>query len=809
MLAIPIARPSSHPTVPRLTILIALLAVCVVPLDGSTSTRGPGGDRVEVVVRLTEPALAYAHGDRAAAVRRVRVEQAALVDALARAIPTAVPRWRYRIVTNGMAIVLPESELPRLHVLPGVRDVLHGTTYTVALDRSPGAVEAPAVWGPALATAGQGIKIGIIDDGVDQTHPFFSPSGFTMPPGFPRGQVAYTTAKVIVARAFAPPGVTWAHAGKPFDPELSGHGTHVAGIAAGNAGTTADAARKVSGIAPRAYIGNYKALTVPTDSGVGLDGNAPEIVAAIEAAVADGMDVINLSIGEPEVEPTRDLVALALDGAAAAGVVPVVAAGNDFQDFGRGTVASPGSSRDAITVAAVSAAAPHSVAGFSSAGPTALSLRAKPDVAAPGIGILSSVPGGWASISGTSMAAPHVAGGAALLLQRHPDWSPATIKAALIGTARPVPRDLGTEPPTRVGAGLAQLSAAANPMIVARPSSFSLGLVAPATTTPVTISLDDAGGGAGTWDVTVLPAGAPAGTVVTAPAQVAVPGQLALTSTTSTAVGEAAGVIRLSKDGVRRRIPYWFRVDAPALVAAATTPLAAPGVFRGDTRGQPALVDTYRYPEVPAGGTVTAALRGPEQLFRVTLPRDAANFGVVVLTRAAGSRVEPRVVVAGNENRLTGAYGLPINLNPYLVRFRDPTPVAGALKPRAGSYDVVFDSATAEGAGAFTFRFWVDDVTPPTARLVSRAVRRGTMLRIRVGDGGSGVDPTSITVRIDGRDRPRSVRGGVVRIATGNMKRGKHTLRLQVSDYQETRNDENVARILPNTRVLRTSITIR
>lgn len=341
MLATPIARPSSHPTVPRLTILIALLAVCVAPLDASTSMQGPGGDRVEVVVRLTEPALAYAHGDRAAADRRVRTEQAALVDALARAIPTAVPRWRYRIVTNGLAIVLPESELPRLHVLPGVRDVLQGTTYTVALDRSPGAIEAPAVWGPALATAGQGIKIGIIDDGVDQTHPFFSPSGFTMPPGFPRGQAAYTTAKVIVARAFVPPGVTWAHAGKPFDPELSGHGTHVAGIAAGNAGTTADAGRKVSGIAPRAYLGNYKALTVPTDSGVGLDGNAPEIVAAIEAAVADGMDVINLSIGEPEVEPTRDLVALALDGAAAAGVVPVVAAGNDFQDFGAGPSRRP------------------------------------------------------------------------------------------------------------------------------------------------------------------------------------------------------------------------------------------------------------------------------------------------------------------------------------------------------------------------------------------------------------------------------------------------------------------------------------
>jgi hypothetical protein len=151
-------------------------------------------------------------------------------------------------------------------------------------------------------------------------------------------------------------------------------------------------------VSRRAYIGNYKALTVPTDAGVGLDGNAAELVAAIEAAVADGMDVINLSIGEPEVEPSRDIVARALDAAADLGVVPVVAAGNDFGSFGRGSVSSPGSSAKAITVAAVTTdgGQENAVADFSSAGPTALSLRLKPDVSAPGVGILSSVPDGWA-----------------------------------------------------------------------------------------------------------------------------------------------------------------------------------------------------------------------------------------------------------------------------------------------------------------------------------------------------------------------------------------------------------------------------
>ena len=236
--------------------------------------------------------------------------------------------------------------------MPGVRDVSAGTAYRAALDRSPGQIGAPALWGAGLPTAGQGMKIGIIDDGVDQRHPFFDPAGYTMPAGFPKGQTAYTTAKVIVARAFPPPERRGSMPPSRSIPKQSGHATHVAGIAAGNYRTPAEDGKRLSGVAPRAFIGNYKALTVPTDSGVGLDGNAPELVAAIEAAVTDGMDVINLSLGEPEIEPSRDVVALALDAASAAGVVPVVAAGNDFEEFGPGSVSSPGSSARAITVAA-------------------------------------------------------------------------------------------------------------------------------------------------------------------------------------------------------------------------------------------------------------------------------------------------------------------------------------------------------------------------------------------------------------------------------------------------------------------------
>jgi subtilisin family serine protease len=800
----------------RRGLLICLLCLLALPLGSARADRGAAdADLVEVVVGLEQQPLAVTRwkAGRGLQARTLQAAQRNVAREIADAVPGASVRWRYELVANGMAVVVPRAQLGRLAKLPGVAQVYPSVRYRAQLDRSPQQIGAPALWGPGLATAGQGMKIAIIDEGIDHTHPLFSPAGYTMPPGFPKGQTAYTNAKVIVARAFPPARPTWKHASKPFDPVHSSHGTHVAGIAAGNANTQA-AGTRISGVAPRAYLGNYKALTIPTDADVGLDGNSPQLVAAIEAAVRDGMDVINMSLGEPEIEPSRDIVAKALGAAARAGVVPVVSAGNDFAEFGRGSVGSPGSTPEAITVAAVSttrAGADDVVADFSSSGPTPLSLQHKPEVAAPGLGILSAAPGNtYTQLSGTSMAAPHVAGAAALLLQRHPEWTPAQVKSALALTGDPVyaGEQKNVEAPTvRGGGGVVNLPRADAPLVFAEPVALSFGFVDARSSR--TVQLADAGGGAGPWTVAVERQTAANGSTVAAPATVTVPGPLQVEVTPSAVDAEHSGYVVLTRGAERRRIPYWYRTGVAALAGARTTPLRRVGLHRATTRGGTTRVRGYSYPQRPSGFGFAAELPGPERVFRVTLARPVANFGVVVTSRARNVRVEPRVVRAGDERRLTGYAALPFNLNPYLRNFGETVLAAGAILPAAGAYDVVFDSPSAARAGAFAFRYWVNDVTPPTVRLRARTVRRGGALLVAASDGGAGVDAATLVVRVDGREVLAGFARGTIRIPTGGLRRGRHALRLQISDYQESRNMENVARILPNTRVLQTTFVVR
>ncbi len=654
---------------------LAVLAVAVLVAAGGPTMPVAGGDRAEVVVLLDSPPLALAPGSGG----RIADEQQAFRSELATRVPGAEIGWRYRLVANGFSLALPSSEVERLRALPGVRDVLPAGSYAPQLTSSPQQIGAPALWGQALDTAGQGVKVGIIDSGIDPTHPFFDPAGYVMPAGFPRGQQRFTTAKVIVARVFAPKGATAASTRVAYSDDDSSHGTHVAGIAAGNADTNADG-RRVSGVAPRAYLGNYKVF-VETSTGLSPNANSPAIVAAIEAAVADGMNVINFSGGEPEIEPSRDIVAIALDAAAAAGVVPVVAAGNDYNDLGAGSVSSPANSARAIAVGAVAIGGSPTTrthAEFSSVGPTTISHRLKPDVAAPGVDVLSSISGGgWAEFSGTSMAAPHVAGAAALLRQRHPV---VVGRSAQVG-ARPVRNRLDPEPVSRRRPALpgrrrrrartrrsaARLRAAHSALVrLARTRADRDGHHPPRRRGRRSRHL----GGR------PIVRGTPAGLRFTAPATVVVPGQLQVVVTVprGARAGDLDAYVELRRGADVRRIPVWARVTPASLARHTAGLLARPGVYRSTTAGRPSVVSRYRYPETPRGIGVTTTLNGPERVFRFRIAKRVANAGVVITQLGRGSAVEPRIVAGRRRepaDRLCRAPG-------------EPQPVHGRVPRAAG-----------------------------------------------------------------------------------------------------------------------------
>ncbi|MDX6492206.1 MAG: minor extracellular serine protease Vpr, partial [Gaiellaceae bacterium] len=358
----PIRRSFGETTVPQ-------LRAGVVPMP---AFRANG--RVTVIARLKLPPLAAAFAGRRLSVSRgsnaldassassraylarVDAAQRAALAQLHSAIPEARAGRRFRIVLDGITVTLPARRLARLARLSSVSRLYSTTRFTMELNRSGSVIGADELRATSGAR-GDGIKIGVVDDGVDAANPFFNPSGYSYPAGFPRGNTQYTTPKVIVARTFPGPGSGTA-GNLPVDRAASFHGTHVAGIAAGNEGTTAPPGPDhplvtgLSGVAPRAYIGNYRVFTVPTP--IGHVANTPEIVAAFESAVADGMNVINFSGGGPEGEPSTDPMIETIRNVAAAGVVPVIAAGNDRDQYGLGSVGSPGSAPASIAVAAVS-----------------------------------------------------------------------------------------------------------------------------------------------------------------------------------------------------------------------------------------------------------------------------------------------------------------------------------------------------------------------------------------------------------------------------------------------------------------------
>jgi serine protease AprX len=338
---------------------------------------------------------------------------------------------------------------------------------------------------------GAGIGVAIIDSGVNAVDDL---------------RTSYGASRVVYQQSFVPGDATTADA--------YGHGTHVAGILAGN-GSDSTGDRfyyTIRGIAPSVHIVSLRVLD---QNGAGSDS---AVIAALQQAIQlkelYNIRVVNLSIGRNISDSyTADLLCQAVQKAWEAGLVVVVAAGNDGRDNsqntnGYATITAPGNSPSVITVGAMNTIATLSrtddkIASYSSKGPTPIDHIVKPDLVAPGNQILSLRAAGSAldqgyqdnrvpvslysadasdssapnyfMLSGTSMAAPMVSGAAALLLQEKPWLTPDQIKAKLMKTARKSfpASSVSTDPVTgiqyeaqndifTVGAGYLDIGAAVN-----------------------------------------------------------------------------------------------------------------------------------------------------------------------------------------------------------------------------------------------------------------------------------------------------------------------------------------------------------
>ncbi len=357
-------------------------------------------------------------------------------------------RLRHSLKTlNADAVQTPQQDTPELwkavtngdKSAAGIAHVWLDGVRKASLDKSVPQIGAPKAW--AAGYTGKGVKIAVLDTGVDADHPDLK-------------------TQVVESKNFS----TATDANDHF-----GHGTHVASIAAG---TGAKSGGKYKGVAPDAKILNGKVLD---DSGSGDDSG---ILAGMEWAAAEGASVVNLSLGgydSPEIDPLEaEVNKLSTEK----GILFAIAAGNE----GPQSVGSPGSADAALTVGAVDGN--DKLADFSSTGPRVGDGAIKPDVTAPGVDITAAAapgslidnevgenPPGYLTISGTSMATPHVAGAAAILKQEHPTWGYAELKGALTGSAKG-----GNYTPFQQGSGRIAVDKAIKQNVVADPVSESFGV---------------------------------------------------------------------------------------------------------------------------------------------------------------------------------------------------------------------------------------------------------------------------------------------------------------------------------------------
>ncbi len=368
-------------------------------------------------------------------------QQERFVSQLKQDIPNIKLLTSFQTYQNLLVIEAEPGEVSRLAMHPEVSAIHRSYDLKVHIeDKKPliGLDVLTAEYG-IENTNGEGVNVAIIDTGVDYTHPDL-------------GGCFGEECKVIGGYDFVNDDTD------PIDDHF--HGTHVAGIVAANG--------EVTGIAPAANIYALKACSA---EGLCTDY---DVIRSIEWAMDpdgdpdtdDAADIMNLSLGSADGTPESPL-SIAVNTASEAGIVMVTSAGNDGPGSYR--IGSPANAAEAITVAAAND--DGTIAEFSSRGFIRETGYLKPDISAPGVNVNAPVlDGAYGSYSGTSMAAPVVAGVAAILKQNYPEASVAEIKSRLINTAI----DLGVESNAQ-GNGMVNANNAFHANLTADVTNISLG----------------------------------------------------------------------------------------------------------------------------------------------------------------------------------------------------------------------------------------------------------------------------------------------------------------------------------------------
>ncbi|MGA2736096.1 MAG: S8 family serine peptidase [Bryobacteraceae bacterium] len=295
------------------------------------------------------------------------------IESAQRQLRSELARRKIRIagsvesLLNAVFVRVPRERAADLRALSGVRDAVRLPRIQRNLNVAVNLVNVPPAWAAlgGMANAGAGVKIAIVDSGIDNTQPAFQDASLQPPDGYPLGQTAYTNGKILVARSYEP---MFALPDDTTPRDRSGHGTALATIAAGETNTGPLAA--ITGVAPKAWLGNYKIFGTP---GVNDTTTFAAAIQALEDAVADHMDIALVAFGSlplsgpldgdclqsgvPAAYQTDcDILAQAVENAVALGMTVVAAAGNDAQSSlqppALNSIDSPGTAPSAITVGA-------------------------------------------------------------------------------------------------------------------------------------------------------------------------------------------------------------------------------------------------------------------------------------------------------------------------------------------------------------------------------------------------------------------------------------------------------------------------